>query len=165
MKYLTMFLCAALVLSCNQGEALAASAAIHNGSKVAFDYTLTVDGNVMDSSQGRGPLEYTQGDGKLIAGLTKQLEGMSAGEERTIVLSPAEAYGEPDPRALKEVPISTLPPGIQPKAGMPLQGKDANGNVFIAKIRDVKKDTVMMDFNHPLAGKTLTFKVKIVSVK
>lgn len=163
------YVCAALVLLAgfmiftSQGEA--ASMAIKNGSKVTFDYTLTVDGKVVDTSDGKAPLEYTQGDGKLIPGLTKQMEGMKAGDEKTITVKPEEAYGNSDPKAFKEYPLSMLPKEMKPQVGMILQGSDAQGRTFPSRIAEVKKDTVVMDFNHPLAGKTLSFKVKIVSVK
>lgn len=143
----------------------AAEMTIHNGSKVAFDYTLTVDGKVFDSSAGRGPLEYTQGDGKLIPGLTGKLEGMKAGEEKTVEVTPKDAYGMPDPAAIRPVPLSSLPADKKPEAGMTLRAQNSNGQTAIVKIVEVKKDSAVIDFNHPLAGKTLVFKVKIVSVK
>lgn len=143
----------------------AENAAIHNGSVVSFDYTLTVDGKVIDSSKDRGPLQYTQGDGKMIPGLVRQVEGMKAGDERDIEVKPEEGYGNPVPAAFKEAPISSLPKGVKPVVGMALQGKDANGKLFPARIVEVKKDTFVVDINHPLAGKTLFFHIKIVSVK
>lgn len=138
--------------------------AITKGSKVAFDYTLTADGKVVDSSDKRGPLEYTQGDGRLIPGLTKQLEGMKVGEEKTIVVNPEEAYGNPRPEGIREIPFTAVPKNLKLEPGLMLQMQDANGQVFPAKVVEVKKDSVVIDMNHPLAGKTLTFKVKIVSV-
>ncbi len=140
-------------------------AAIHKGSQVAFDYTLTVDGKVVDTSKGKSPLQYVQGDGKLIPGLTKQLEGLKAGDEKTVEVKPEEGYGSPNPAAFKEVPLSALPAGAKPAVGMILQGTDKNGRTFPARISEVRKDSVIMDFNHPMAGKTLLFNVKIVSVK
>jgi len=138
--------------------------AIKDGSKVAFDYTLTVDGKVMDTSEGRKPMEFTEGDGKIIPGLAKQLIGMRKGEEKTITVAPQEAYGNIDPAAIKEVPLSSFPADIKPQAGMTLAAKSPKGETFPVKVAEVKKDSLMIDFNHPLAGKTLTFKVKVVSV-
>ena len=138
---------------------------IQKGKQVTFDYTLTVDGKVIDSSSGKKPLEYTQGDGKLISGLARQLEGMRAGDERTIVVSPEEAYGKIDPAASQEVPLSALPPNVKPEVGMTLQAQDPNGGMLLMRIAQIKKDTAVMDLNHPLAGKKLTFNVKILSVK
>lgn len=163
------YLCGAVVflvsLALGASSARAQGQAITKGSKVAFDYTLTVDGKVVESSVGKTPLEYTQGDNKLIPGLVKQLDGMKVGDEKTVELKPADAYGTPDPTAFKEVPISKLPPGMKPEVGMLLQTADSAGQTFPVRIAEVRKDSVLMDFNHPLAGKTLSFKVKIVSVK
>ena len=163
------YLCAAFILvsffTFFAVQVRAEGAGITSGSKVAFDYTLTVDGKVADSSEGREPLEYTQGDGKLIPGLTRQLEGMKAGEEKTVIVSPEEGYGNPSPEGYKEIPLTAVPKDLKPEAGMMLQMQDDKGQVFPAKIMEVKKDSIMIDLNHPLAGKILTFKVKIVSVK
>ncbi|HID93718.1 MAG TPA: hypothetical protein EYP60_06445 [bacterium (Candidatus Stahlbacteria)] len=88
---------------------------IQNGSRVWFDYTLTVDGEVVDSSEGRGPLQYTHGEGKIIPGLSRQLEGMRVGEERKIEVLPEEAYGQVNPDAFQEVPRSVLPADLKPQ--------------------------------------------------
>lgn len=146
-------------------QADAAEAVIHNGSKVAFDYVLTVDGKIVDSSQTRGPLEYTQGDGKMIPGLVKELEGLKAGDEKTFSVKPEEAYGNPDPAGIKEMPIQSVPKDLKPQVGMVLQMQDQSGQVFPAKVTKITDKSIVVDLNHPLAGKTLTFKVKIVSVK
>ena len=164
MRYLCAVLMLALSLSLGIAEAGASDAAIHNGSKVAFAYTLTVDGKVVDTSEGRTPLEYTQGDGKMIPGLAKQLEGLKAGDEKSVVLKPEEAYGSPNPSAIREVPLSQLPSQPKPQVGMMLQVQNKQGQVFPARIADIKGDKALVDLNHPLAGKTLNFKVKIVSV-
>jgi len=165
MRYLFLVLMIAIALLFKGAEGKAADTVIQNGKQVAFDYALTVDGKVVDSSVGKQPLEYTQGDGKLIPGLTKQLEGLRVGDEKTIVLPPEEAYGQPDPNAFKEVPRSNLPADVTPEVGMSFQAKDVDGNVFAMRISELKKDSVVMDLNHPLAGKILTFKVKVVSIK
>lgn len=165
MRGAILFLCAAAVLCVNAEVGKAESLAIQKGSKVAFEYMLTVDGKVVENSYGKPPLEFTQGDEKVIPGLARQIEGMRAGEEKTIIVSPEEAYGAPNPAAIKEVPLSSFPSGMRLKEGMLLQANDAGGNVFPAKVVRVKKDTAVIDFNHPLVGKTLTFNIKIVSVK
>ena len=163
------YLCVALALIASfiifASEGKAEDVAINDGSKVAFDYILIVEGKVIDSSQAAGPLEYTQGDGKLLPGLTKQLNGMKVGDEKTVELKPEEAYGNPDPAGFKEIPLSAVPKDIKPEVGMVLNMQDQNGQSFPAKITEVKKDSIMVDLNHPLSGKTLIFKVKIVSIK
>ena len=163
-------ICAVLILlfclsAVNSLTVKAEDMVIHKASQVTFDYVLTVDGKVIDSSKNRGPLEYTQGDRKLIPGLTRQLEGMKAGEEKTIEVKPEEGYGYPLQAAFKEVPLSSLPKGTKPAVGMVLQGTGKDGRTFPARIVEVKKNTMIVDINHPLAGKTLLFNIKIVSVK
>lgn len=161
-------LCAALMIVTGIGifisQAYAEEAVIRNGSKVSFDYVLTVENKIVDSSQGKGPLEYTHGEGKLIPGLTKQLEGMKQGDEKIIEVKPEDAYGNPDPAGIKEIPLTSLPANIKPEVGLVLQMQDQAGQAFPAKITEIKKDSIVIDLNHPLAGKTLIFKVKIVSV-
>jgi len=159
-----MCLCLGYYLSgtaCAEGEKMA----IQKGSKVAFQYKLTVDGQVIDSSKDGEPLNYTQGQGELIPGLENQLEGMHAGETKTVTVSPEQAYGPVVPDAVQEVDRSQLPQGVEIKAGTPLQVRSPDGRARIVKIAEVKEKTVMVDFNHPLAGKTLNFDVKIESVQ
>lgn len=139
--------------------------AIEKGKRVSFDYTLTVDGEVMDSSEGRSPLEYTHGEGQIVPGLEKEFEGMRVGDEKNVIVSPEEGYGVLNPDALQEIPRSSLPADATLEAGMSLQARDPNGNVFQVRVAGVKADTVVVDFNHPLAGKTLNFQVKILSIK
>ncbi len=138
---------------------------IKTGSTVKMDYTLTVDGQVADTSEGRGPLSYIQGEHKIIVGLEKQLEGLTVGDEKTVTVAPQEAYGDYDPLGLKEVPRSRFSPDIDLKPGVILQAAAPSGERFPARITEVRKDSVVVDFNHPLAGKTLTFKIKIVDIQ
>jgi len=137
---------------------------IGEGSQVSFDYTLTVDGEVVDSSEGRDPFTYTHGEGQIVPGLEKNLKGLHVGDEKKVAVSPEEGYGVVDPNAFKEVPRSTLPPDVKIDLGMMLQAQNPNGNLLTVKVTEVKDDTVVIDFNHPLAGKTLNFDVKIVSI-
>ncbi|NPA93435.1 MAG: peptidylprolyl isomerase [Chloroflexi bacterium] len=132
---------------------------------VSLEYTLTVDGEVVDSSEGHGPIEYIQGKGQIIPGLEKEVYGMAVGESKEVVVSPAEGYGEENPEAFVEVPKSEFPPEIPLEVGTPLQLRDQQGQVFDATIAEVKENTVLLNFNHPLAGKTLTFQIKVVGVR
>ena len=138
---------------------------IMKGSVVSFDYTLTIDGEVVDSSEGKEPLEYTHGEEKFITGLSRQLEGMKVSEKKKIVAQPKEAYGEIDPNAFKEIPKLQLPPNIEPKVDMLLQMSTMDGRSIPVRISEVKDDAVVLDLNHPRAGKTLTYQVKIISIK
>lgn len=138
---------------------------VEEGRLVSFDYTLTVDGEVIDDSKERGPLQYTQGKGEIIPGLARQLDGMQAGEEKLITVSPAEAYGEINPDAIREIDRSELPADTELEAGMMLQVQTKEGQLLPVKILEIKEKSVLLDFNHPLAGKTLTFQVKIAAIQ
>ncbi|MCF7875395.1 MAG: peptidylprolyl isomerase [Candidatus Omnitrophica bacterium] len=139
--------------------------AIEKGKKVSFDYTLTVDGQVIDSSKEREPLSYVHGEGKIIPGLASELEGMKEGQEKIVKVSPEDAYGKENPEAFKEVPKSSLPKDLEPKAGMMLQMQGPEGQAVPVKVAEVKDEEVVLDLNHPLAGKTLKFDVKVISVE
>ena len=146
-------------------QAPAAGKTIAEGAKVKFEYSLVVDGKEVENSKDAGALEYTQGDGNMIPGLTKQMEGLKAGDEKTIVVSPEEGYGQPDPQAVQEVPKSAIGPDINLEPGLLLQMNDPQGNTYPAIVKEIKDDKVVLDFNHPLAGKELTFQVKVVDVQ
>ena len=138
---------------------------IEKGKKVNFEYTLTVEGEVVDTSEGRAPFEYVHGSGQIIPGLSNQLEGMQAGDAKKVTVAPQDGYGEFNPEAVKEVPKTSLPPDADVKPGMYLQMKTQAGQQVPIRVSDVKEDVVVLDLNHPLAGKTLEFDVKIVSVE
>lgn len=138
---------------------------IQMGSQVSFDYTLNVDSKMVETSQNKSPLSYVHGTGQIVPGLERQLEGLIEGDEKEVIVFPEEAYGPNDPKAIKEVPRSMLPEGTQPQAGMYLQMKSPDGRSFTVKVVEVKEEGVVLDFNHPLAGKTLNFKIKIISVQ
>jgi FKBP-type peptidyl-prolyl cis-trans isomerase 2 len=148
------------------GSSFAADdATITAGKKVKFDYTLTVDGQMVETTQGKQPLDYVHGQKQIIPGLEKELEGMKVGESKKIVVKPEDGYGQVVKEAFREFDKAKLPQGVEPKVGMMLELKDAEGNSYPAAISEVKEKTVMLDFNHPLAGKELSFDVKIVSIE
>ncbi len=149
----------------NMSFAAAGQSVIETGKKVAFDYTLTVDNQVVDSSTGKAPLEYVHGSGAIIPGVEKALEGLHVGDEKSIVVKPEDGYGPADATLLREVPKSQLPQDQQPKIGMVLQMQSPEGQVFPGIIAEVKKDSVTIDFNHPLAGKTLNFQIKVIKIE
>jgi FKBP-type peptidyl-prolyl cis-trans isomerase 2 len=138
---------------------------IEKGKKVSFDYTLTVDEQVVDSSKERGPLSYIYGQEKIIPGLASKMEGMKTGEQKTITVEPKGAYGEHRPEAFKEIPKTSLPKNLDPKVGMMLQMQGPQGQPVPVRVSEIKDNSIIIDLNHPLAGKTLTFDVKIVSVE
>ena len=137
---------------------------IGSGKVVTMNVILTVEGKEVFSTHGRDPLTFTQGSGKIVPGLEKGLEGMKAGEEKDIDVSAAEGYGAVDEKAFIEFPKAKLPAGeITPGAIINLAAPD--GKRVPAVIHEIKQDSVILDLNHPLAGKQLHFKVSVVSVK
>jgi peptidylprolyl isomerase len=138
---------------------------VSEGSTVKVNYTLTVEGAVVDSSEGKEPLEFTMGSGQLIPGFEKNVTGMKVGEKKSFEVDPADGYGEEDPRGYQEVPKDKLPADIEPKAGMTLYAQGQDGKPIPVQIKEVKDDVVVLNFNHPLAGKTLNFAVEVVDIK
>lgn len=132
---------------------------------VSIDYTLTVDGEVVDTTEGDEPLQFLQGHQNIIPGLERELTGMKIGDSKQVVVPPTEAYGEVDPENIIEVPRTEFPPEIPLEPGTELEVKNADGEVLSATIAEITSDTVKLDFNHPLAGKQLTFDVKIVDLR
>ncbi len=138
---------------------------IKNGSVVSFEYTLSDDsGQVLQSNKGQEPVSYTYGKKEIVAGLEKGMADMQLNEEKSICVQPEEGYGQVDPKGFKEVPKSDVPDGAQ-KPGTPLTARGPEGQETLIHVREVKQDTIVLDFNHPLAGKTLTFDVKVVGIE
>lgn len=137
---------------------------VSNGKQVTLEYTMKLDDqSVVDSNVGGEPLKVTQGTHQIIPGVEKALEGMAVGEKKKVTLAPAEAYGTVDPKAFQEVDKKMVPVEAQ-KVGIQLEGKTADGKTVYPRISEVKNDTIVLDFNHPLAGKTLHFDVKVLDV-
>jgi len=132
---------------------------------VSIEYTLTVDGQVVDSTEGDEPLQFLQGHQNIIPGLERELTGMKVGENKTVVVPPSEAYGEVDPENIIDVPRSEFPQGIPLDPGTELEVKNSDGEVLSATIAEVNGDSVKLDFNHPLAGKRLNFDVTVVDLR
>lgn len=156
---------AVLAVATNVSAGKGGKGVIEKGRTVSFDYTLTVEGKVVDSSQGRGPFQYTHGQGTIIPGLSKQLEGLHVGDEKAIVVAPNEAYGSVDPKAFQEVPRARLPKELDLHIGTQLQASSPDGRVFVVTVSELKGENVTLNFNHPLAGKTLHFQIKVVSIQ
>lgn len=138
--------------------------AIQKNSEVEIDYTLIVDGKVEDTSKGRKPLKYTQGVGQVIVGLERALEGRKAGDKISVDIPAKDAYGEFNNEAIRRVPKAAIQNVEQMKVG-DIVGASGGGRSFRAKISEITDTEVVLDFNHPLAGKELHFDVEIVSVK
>ena len=139
---------------------------VKNGDVVRVEYTGSLeDGTVFDSSKTTGsPLIFEVGGHEVVPGFEKAMLGMKNGEEKNMTLKPEEAYGNPDPSLKKKIPRDKLPKEPEPKEGMLVALTSPDGNYIPARIDMVAKTEVTLDLNHPLAGKTLKFKVKIVGV-
>jgi FKBP-type peptidyl-prolyl cis-trans isomerase 2 len=133
--------------------------------KVEYEGKLE-DGEVFDSTEKHGgkPLEFKIGAGQMIPGFDKAVEGMSVGETKNVTLKPSEAYGDHKPFLVRQIPTESLPKDQKLKAGMMIGMHMPNGINIEAKIVKVTKKGADIDMNHPLAGKTLLFKVKLVDI-
>lgn len=133
---------------------------------ISMDYTLRlVDGEVIDSSEGRGPLQFIQGKGEIIPGLESQLYGLAIGDERDIMVAPADGYGEFDADLFETLPHSVFPPDIELEPGMGFRMRTETGEVVVAYVDTVEDDQVVVNLNHPLAGQTLYFNIKIADLR
>jgi len=143
----------------------APAATIQDNMDVALEYTLTVEGTVVDTTQDRGPFHYIHGQGQLIPGLERELTGLHVGDAKEVTIPPEDGYGLVDPAAFVEVPKEQLPQEVTPTVGLILRGVNPDGKNFRAKINEVKDNSIVLDLNHPLAGKTLNFQVKVTEIK
>ncbi len=136
---------------------------VSNGNVISLEYTVKLeDGQVVDTNVGGDPLTYTQGANQIIRGVESAVEGMELGQAKQAVVPPTDGYGDTDPNAFAEVPKDKLPQEIE--VGTQLHGKDANGREIRPVVSAIKDETVLLDFNHPLAGKTLYFDLKVVNI-
>lgn len=138
---------------------------VANDVVVSLEYTLEVEGEVVDYSEKDDPLEYLHGHENIIPGLESALTGMSVGDSKQVTVVASEAYGELDPEALIEVSRSDFPEEVPMEIGTQVQVRNMDGHVLDARIASIDGDKVKLDFNHPLAGKDLLFKVTIVGLR
>ncbi len=135
------------------------------GKFVQIEYTGTFDnGEVFDSNVEMDPLEFEVGSGSIINGLDQGLIGMANDEEREITISPDKGYGDYNEEFVLNVPLSEMRANFEPEPGMVISIQMENGNMIPARITDISDDNVTLDLNHPLAGKTLHFKVKVLAI-
>jgi FKBP-type peptidyl-prolyl cis-trans isomerase SlyD len=148
-----------------QAITLTAGQTVQEGSLVSIEYTLTDEtGTVIDSSVGKEPLTYIHGAGQIVRGLEQELTGLKVGDQKKVQVKPEDGYGLPDPNARQEIPKDKLPPDAQ-KVGAMLMTKGPEGQPIALRVHEVKDKTIVVDFNHPLAGKTLNFDVKVKDIK
>lgn len=132
--------------------------------KVHYKGTLK-SGEVFDSSEGREPLEFQVGAGQMIPGFENGILDMKVNDKKTIEVPSSEAYGEPKDELFQEVPKDQLPKEITPEVGMALAAQLPDGRQQQLIISEVKENTIVVDANHPLAGKDLVFDVEVVEIK
>jgi len=137
---------------------------IAEGKKVSFEYTLTLeDKEVIDSNVGKEPLTYVQGSKQIVPGLEKAMEGLTVGDTKQVTVIPEEGYGPIITEAVIEVKKEQLPEDAR-EVGALVQGQ-GGGQTLRGKVTELKEDTAVVDFNHPLAGKTLFFDVKVLEIQ
>ena len=137
---------------------------VETTSKVKVHYSGRLeDGTIFDTSiaEGREPLEVKLGEGQLIKGFESGLLGMTEGDKKTIEIESEDAYGEPNPEFINEIPKQNVPEGV--KVGENLQGMGPMGPVNV-KVVSVNEETVTLDANHPLAGKKLIFDLEVLEI-
>lgn len=161
-----IFIAVALLSGCIQpagdGGNGMATEKVEAGDHIAVEYRGTLDdGSEFDSSEGRAPLEFTAGAGQMIQGFDNAVIGMSLNEEKTVRLEPSEAYGETDPARVIEISREQIGDADSLKPGMAVTASNGASGV----VKEVRAGVVVIDFNHPLAGKTLTFWIKVVRIE
>jgi FKBP-type peptidyl-prolyl cis-trans isomerase 2 len=166
----TLLVCVALSLSAARAEepaaapaAAAGPAAVEQGAKVSIEYTLTVDGETADTNVGGEPLVFEQGAHQILPALEEAMAGMKVAESRKVTLAPDKGYGPVDERLRQEVDPQQIPEDAR-FAGAQLAAEDEAGNRHFARVHEVREDKIVVDMNHPLAGKTLSFDVKVLAI-
>lgn len=139
---------------------------VKNGDTVKVHYHGKLDdGTTFDSSAGRDPLEFEVGSGSVIPGFDDGVMGMSVGEKKTITIPAEEAYGSVEEDRIFEFPVDRFPPDLKPEEGMALNMSNGQGDYIPVVISEVRDDVVVLDANHPLAGKDLTFDLELMEIK
>jgi FKBP-type peptidyl-prolyl cis-trans isomerase SlyD len=138
---------------------------VQNGVVVSMEYTLKIDGEVIDSSEGHDPLEFLAGHSNIISGLESEMIGMKVGESKDVIVAPTDGYGEYDDEAYLDVPKGQFPKDMPVEEGLELTVRDDAGQARYARIESVEGETVRLNFNHPLAGDELHFNVKVVNLR
>ena len=135
------------------------------GDTVHIHYTGRLDdGTVFDTSRERGPLDFTLGSGQVIPGFESAVSGMAVGESKTTTIPAEKAYGPPREDLLIPVDRGQLPEELEPSVGQPLQMQTPDGQQVPVVIAKVEEDAIVVDANHPLAGRDLTFEIELVKI-
>ncbi len=132
---------------------------------VTLDYKLIVEDEMMESTEDGEPIKFIQGIGQIIPGLENALYGLKIGDQKTVVIQPEDGYGEYDPESLQEAKKEEFSEEIPLDVGTFLDLENDAGDILSAQIVAAEEDTVTLDFNHPLAGKTLTFEITLTDLR
>ncbi len=138
---------------------------VGNDLVISLSYALTVDGEVYETTEEGKTLDYLHGHGNIVPGLEDALYGLSIGATKEVTISPEDGYGAYDEEALVEVAKDDFPDEIPLEVGVELQVRDEDDDVAVATIAGITKNAVTLDFNHPLAGKTLHFVVTVEGIR
>ncbi|MGD2168790.1 MAG: FKBP-type peptidyl-prolyl cis-trans isomerase [Chlamydiota bacterium] len=138
---------------------------IEDGKQVSLEYSVFLqDGKMIDSNVGEEPVVFLQGSHQILPALEEAIRGLREGDTKKITLLPAQAYGEVDPEAFRDVDPNAIPEQMRYEGAI-LGVQDEFGQQYRIRIHEIKEDKVVVDFNHPLAGQTLTFDMKILAVQ
>lgn len=144
---------------------------IADNNVVTMDYELRIDGEVVDTSEDGDPIVFLQGAGQIIPGLEKAIYGLTAGDKKSVTVAPEDGYGEIDPDSIVEVPKDEFPEDFPLELGVEItvntedEDDESLEEEMEATIVAINEDTITLDFNHPLAGKSLNFDVNILEVR
>jgi FKBP-type peptidyl-prolyl cis-trans isomerase SlyD len=138
---------------------------VQDGVVVSMEYTLKIDGEQIDSSEGQGPLQFLAGHGNIVIGLENEMKGMKIGDSKNVVVAPADGYGEYDDKAFMDVSSKQFPDDMKVEEGLELTVRDDSGQARYARVDKVEGETVRLNFNHPLAGDELHFDVKVTALR
>jgi FKBP-type peptidyl-prolyl cis-trans isomerase SlyD len=139
---------------------------VDEGRVVAMDYLVRLDdGQVVETSLGKEPVEYLHGGGQILPALEKALEGLREGEQAAFSISAEDAYGERKDDNVVTLPKTLFPVDVDLKPGLCLYARASGGQSYPITVREVKPDAVLVDLNHPLAGERLYFEVTIRAVR
>lgn len=139
---------------------------VKKGDRIKLEYKGKLENGItFDESRAGQPLEFTVGEGKIIPGIERAVEGMDVGEQKSVTVRPEEAYGQRDEELVRKLERGALPAGFSPEVGMIVTLDLQNGDTVAATIVDVTDRDVVLDLNHPLAGQNLSFDIKVTGIE
>lgn len=139
---------------------------ISAGKKVSLHFAIRFeDGQEVDSTFGKTPANFVLGDGNMLAGFEEGLIGLKSGDKKEMLITPEKGFGLPNPQNLQEMKRKDFPDDMQLEPGLMISFADANKSELPGMVKEVGDDIVVIDFNHPLAGRTLKFEVEILTVE